>query len=449
MQLQPVPGADNTVVADTLRIAGMSGSISNWAYVAGARHEAIPILITYASSHDAMRAFEALGSAPDATFSLHFVDMAAGVSPAFTAPTSALPRVWGSSVPPLSDPLCGHADERTRSVTTRARPDTSSMPEGLSADTAATGGAARGHSGGGRSGHEFTASEALSGALNARTTLIIRRIPCRWALDKLLAVVQPVAGERWDVLYMPCKSFEAANAGFAFINFLTSAATLHLYKALHGKHWPGTRSNKVCEVRYARIQGQRLIEVLMQSSCGSSSARSYIGVQTGGRIVTRGKENGAARGAGNRLACNGTPTAGVPQAPIAALQQILQRLSTAQQMAGPVPRTPRTARGCVQPTASLLRIGQAAALNSAFGLPDAAALPEVGCSAAASMGASSTSASMSWRQQVSGTTASVAPSGSSGANASQGGDTSQKVPFCPPPSLPMYIQMACMLHSGA
>lgn len=138
----------------------------------------------------------------------------------------------------------------------------------------------------------FDPNEAAGGGARARTTIMIRNIPCRWTADDLLSVLSPIIDGTWDLLYMPCKNTAVANAGYAFMNFCTSQDTLRLYNAMHGHQWPQTRSGKICEIRYARIQGRQLLTHL--NSCdpsGAAAFRGYLAYPSGGNIVIHGPNN--------------------------------------------------------------------------------------------------------------------------------------------------------------
>lgn len=128
--------------------------------------------------------------------------------------------------------------------------------------------------------------------MRARTTVMIRNIPCRWTADDLLSVLSHVIDGTWDLLYMPCKNTAVANAGYAFMNFCSSQDTLRLYSAMHGHQWPHTRSGKICEIRYARIQGRQLLTHLNSSDpSGAAAFRGYLAYPSGGSVVIHGPNN--------------------------------------------------------------------------------------------------------------------------------------------------------------
>jgi hypothetical protein len=138
----------------------------------------------------------------------------------------------------------------------------------------------------------FDPNEAAAGGARARTTIMIRNIPCRWTAVDLLSVLFHIIDGTWDLLYMPCTNTAVANAGYAFMNFCTPQDTLRLYNAMHGHQWPHTRSGKICEIRYARIQGRQLLTHLNSSEpSGAAAFRGYLAYPSGGTVVIHGPDN--------------------------------------------------------------------------------------------------------------------------------------------------------------
>ena len=138
---------------------------------------------------------------------------------------------------------------------------------------------------------EFDPAEAAAGGPRARTTVMIRNIPCRWTAEDLLAVLSGFIRHSWDLLYMPCKNSDVAHAGYAFMNFRAPQDTLGLFNAMHGRCWPNTRSSKICEVRYARIQGRHLLTHLFSHGAPGSTAaafRGYLAFPANGSVIVHG-----------------------------------------------------------------------------------------------------------------------------------------------------------------
>lgn len=151
----------------------------------------------------------------------------------------------------------------------------------------------------------FDPNEAAVGGPRARTTVMIRNIPCRWSAEDLLSVLAHVIEGSWDLLYMPCKTAEVANAGYAFMNFCSSQDTLRLFNAMHGRQWPHTRSGKICEIRYARIQGRQLLTHLNSGdSLNASAFRGYLAYPSGGSIVVHGPDSSIPPNMSNAMAAH-------------------------------------------------------------------------------------------------------------------------------------------------
>lgn len=143
----------------------------------------------------------------------------------------------------------------------------------------------------------FDVNEAAANGPRSRTTVMVRNIPCRWTAEDFLTCLKPVIGGMWDLLYMPCKMAEIANSGYAFLNFKSAHGTLRLYNAMHGRNWPNTRSGKVCEIRYARIQGRQLLSHLGSGDPASAAAfRGYLAYPSGDQIVVHGPDATAPQG---------------------------------------------------------------------------------------------------------------------------------------------------------
>jgi RNA recognition motif 2 len=137
----------------------------------------------------------------------------------------------------------------------------------------------------------FDVNEAAAGGPRARTTVMVRNIPCRWTAEDFLTALKPIIGGSWNLLYMPCKMAEVENSGYAFLDFASSLGALRLYNAMHGRHWPNTRSGKVCEIRYARIQGSQLLSHLGSGDSGSAAAfRGYVAYPSDNQIVVHGPD---------------------------------------------------------------------------------------------------------------------------------------------------------------
>jgi len=104
--------------------------------------------------------------------------------------------------------------------------------------------------------------EVSSAAATAPTTVMLRNIPNQYSREKLCKRLdsQGFAGQ-YDFLYLPIDRNSERNMGYAFINFRTQQACTEFARCFSGKLasecLPGYKSNKVCEVRVAQVQGQQ------------------------------------------------------------------------------------------------------------------------------------------------------------------------------------------------
>jgi RNA recognition motif-containing protein len=91
-----------------------------------------------------------------------------------------------------------------------------------------------------------------------RTSLMIRNIPNKFEFQELLDLIDQGHEGTYDYFYLPIDSGNQCNMGFAFINFIHSAFILDFYHDFNGRGWQNcSNSDKICELRYGRIQGKK------------------------------------------------------------------------------------------------------------------------------------------------------------------------------------------------
>jgi hypothetical protein len=127
-------------------------------------------------------------------------------------------------------------------------------------DSRASARIARSHRAGGAynpSDFQFNVEEAESGLQGARTTVMVRNIPNKYTQQTMIAMLED-AGLRgtFDFFYLPIDFRNRCGLGYAFVNFLSSAAAAKAYRHFHGRRWDEFNSKKVCEITYARVQGR-------------------------------------------------------------------------------------------------------------------------------------------------------------------------------------------------
>jgi hypothetical protein len=94
-----------------------------------------------------------------------------------------------------------------------------------------------------------------------RTTIMIRNIPNKYTIVDLADEIDLVLPNTYDFLYLPCDIKNQCNVGYGFINFLTTDYLAVFYEQFQGKRWARFKSEKICNITYARLQGlNNLIE---------------------------------------------------------------------------------------------------------------------------------------------------------------------------------------------
>jgi len=88
-----------------------------------------------------------------------------------------------------------------------------------------------------------------------RTTLMIRNIPNKYDLTLILTTINANHKGKFDFFYLPIDFSNRCNFGYAFINFTHTKFIKDFYLEFNGKKWEKFNSEKIGEIKYARIQG--------------------------------------------------------------------------------------------------------------------------------------------------------------------------------------------------
>ena len=99
-----------------------------------------------------------------------------------------------------------------------------------------------------------------------RTTLMIKNIPNKYSQQMLLDSINKNHSYTYDFLYLPIDFKNRCNVGYAFINFVDFRYIYYFYEEFDGKKWEKFKSEKVCALSYARIQGRNNLEKHFQTS---------------------------------------------------------------------------------------------------------------------------------------------------------------------------------------
>ena len=91
-----------------------------------------------------------------------------------------------------------------------------------------------------------------------RKTLMIKNIPNKFTINDFLKIFSDF-NEKFNLFLIPTDKKKKKNYGYAYINFLDSLDIIYFYYRFNGKKWPNTNSIKICEIIFAKIQGNTKI----------------------------------------------------------------------------------------------------------------------------------------------------------------------------------------------
>jgi hypothetical protein len=90
---------------------------------------------------------------------------------------------------------------------------------------------------------------------DSRTSLYIRNIPNKYTQRMLIELIDQHFQGKYDFFYLPIDYKNKCNLGYAFMNFSKPTSIKAFYQFFNGKKWAHFNSDKVCDIRYGRIQG--------------------------------------------------------------------------------------------------------------------------------------------------------------------------------------------------
>ena len=90
-----------------------------------------------------------------------------------------------------------------------------------------------------------------------RTTLMIKNIPNKYTISSFLEEINIYFKHTYDVFYLPIDYVNKCNLGFAFINFVEPLHIILFYELYRGKKWKKFKSDKICELLYAKFQNKK------------------------------------------------------------------------------------------------------------------------------------------------------------------------------------------------
>jgi len=94
---------------------------------------------------------------------------------------------------------------------------------------------------------------------NGKTTLMIRNIPNKYDLPLMLQAIDKNHKGKFDFFYLPIDPRNKCNVGYAFINFNEPKFIKEFFLEFNNKKWEKFNSEKVCDIKYGRIQGKKAL----------------------------------------------------------------------------------------------------------------------------------------------------------------------------------------------
>jgi RNA recognition motif 2 len=93
-----------------------------------------------------------------------------------------------------------------------------------------------------------------------KTTLMVRNIPNKYTKELMLETIDAYFKDTYDFFYLPIDFKNNCNVGYAFINFKDLKHIEPFVKKFNQKKWAIFNSEKICSIKYARIQGKEECE---------------------------------------------------------------------------------------------------------------------------------------------------------------------------------------------
>jgi len=84
---------------------------------------------------------------------------------------------------------------------------------------------------------------------------MIKNIPNKYDQPLLLQTINKNHHDKFDFFYLPIDFKNKCNVGYAFINFIDPEYIREFYEEFDGKKWTKFNSEKICKLKYGRIQG--------------------------------------------------------------------------------------------------------------------------------------------------------------------------------------------------
>ena len=92
-----------------------------------------------------------------------------------------------------------------------------------------------------------------------QTTLMIKNIPVKFTQKTMLEIIDSKFAGMYNYFYLPMDLKTQCSVGFAFINFDHPIFILRFFLEFQNQQWsnhvPSCKSNKLCDLVYANVQG--------------------------------------------------------------------------------------------------------------------------------------------------------------------------------------------------
>lgn len=119
--------------------------------------------------------------------------------------------------------------------------------------------------------------QAVKRGLDTRTSLMVRNIPNKYTQSMLLSEFEESGHGpgKIDFFYLPIDFRNKCNRGYAFVNFVDYRDILSFHETFNGKSWKIFKSEKICSITYARIQGKEGMMKRFQNSALMEKDQAY------------------------------------------------------------------------------------------------------------------------------------------------------------------------------
>ncbi len=119
--------------------------------------------------------------------------------------------------------------------------------------------------------------DAVKQGTDTRTSLMVRNIPNKYTQSMLLSEFSKCGHGpgKIDFFYLPIDFRNKCNRGYAFVNFVDYRDIVSFHDTYNGQSWKVFKSEKICSITYARIQGKEGMMKRFQNSALLQKDQEY------------------------------------------------------------------------------------------------------------------------------------------------------------------------------